>query len=240
MKYHRFLKNVFQILYRLISYNLKIIFAGKFMYFLMAAIFIFLFVTIVNLFNANSNPTEATGYRLLLVPGLLLIFYPTTFGIQNDRDTRMLEILFGIPNYRYKIWFVRIMLIFMVASLIIVILTMVYSFVLAEVSIFMMVFHLMFPVLFTGSLAFMFSTIIRNGNGTAIIIVLFGIFFWISKSYIGDTEWFVFLNPYEMPENMNEVVWYEITFNNRVYLLAGSIGAMLLGLLNLQNREKFL
>lgn len=46
----------------------------------------------------------ATGYSMLLVPSILLIFYPTCFGIQNDQDAKTLEIIFGIPNYRYKIW----------------------------------------------------------------------------------------------------------------------------------------
>ena len=98
MNYRSIIKNALHIVFDLIRYNLKIIFANKFIYFLFAAIMIFLFVTVMNLLNATSTPTEATGYWLLLVPGILLVFYPTTFGIQNDVDTRMIEILFGIPG----------------------------------------------------------------------------------------------------------------------------------------------
>ena len=57
-------------------------------------------VTAVNLFDADWYPDVAEAYSILLLSGLLLIFYPAAFGIQNDMDTRMIETLFGIPNYR--------------------------------------------------------------------------------------------------------------------------------------------
>ncbi len=239
MKYGSYIKNAYHITYSMIRYNLKIIFANKFWYFLLAAILIFLFVTIFNLFNTEANPTEATGFWLLLVPGILLIFYPTSFGIQNDVEARMIEILFGIPNYRYKVWLIRLLLIFMVNCVILILLAAVYSYVLKEVNIIMMVFHLMFPIVFMGSLAFMFSTIIRTGNGTAIVMVIIGIAFWITRGQIGNTEWYVFLNPYEIPDDINEIIWAETILNNRIYLFVGILIAILSGLLNLQKREKF-
>jgi len=239
MKYSRSLKNILQLIFSLIRYNLKIIFANKFLYFLMAAVMIFLFITVINLFDPNSNPSEETGYWLLLVPGILLIFYPITFGIQNDIDSRMIEILFGIPNYRYKVWLVRLLLIFLVTFVIISLLTTVYSLVLKEIPVLKMAFQLMFPILFIGSLAFMFSTLIRSGNGTAAVMIIIGLSFWITRGQIGNTEWNVFLNPYAIPTDINEAIWIETTFNNRIYLLVGTIIAVLYGLLNLQKREKF-
>jgi hypothetical protein len=50
----------------------------------------------------------------------------------------------------------------------------------------------------------------------------------------------VFLNPFNMPQNANEAAWQLTVGNNRLYLSAGSVVAILLGLLNLQKREKFL
>lgn len=35
------------------------------------------------------------------------IFYPAIFGMQNDVDNRILEILFGIPDYKCKVWCVE-------------------------------------------------------------------------------------------------------------------------------------
>lgn len=227
--------------YKLIHYNLKIIFANKFIYFLLAAVFLFLLVTALNLFNADAQPTEATVYWLLFVPGILLVFYPITFGIQNDVDNRMIEILFGIPNYRYKVWLVRLALIFAVSSAILLVLSALSSFALTIVPVFEMVFHLMFPIVFLGSTAFMVSTLVRNGSGTAVVMVIFGVASWMARSFFeSHRKWDIFLNPYAMPSTMSEVVWVDIILNNRVYLLAGAVLALLYGLMNLQKREKFL
>lgn len=235
------LKNAVIVVHRMIRYNLKIIFANKFIYFLIAALGIFIFVTVINVLNADSNPTEETVYWLLLVPGILLIFYPVTFGIQNDVDTKMLEILFGIPNYRYKVWLIRLMLIFLAVFIILMLLCVVSSLALTPVSVFEMIAQVMIPIVFLGSVAFMVSTLVRNGSGTAVVMVIFGMTFWIARNFFeGHRKWNAFLNPFTIPQNMNETVWAEIVFNNRVYLIAGMILALLYGLLNLQKREKFL
>ena len=218
---------------------MKIIFGNKFIFFLIAAVIFFLFVAIINLFS-DSNPTEGSVYYLLIFPGLLLVFYPTTFGIQNDVDARMIEILFGIPNYRYKVWLVRVVLIYVVVSVILVGLSLVSAFALVSVPVFEMVFQLMFPIFFLGSLAFMFSTVIRNGNGTAVVMVVIGLAFWISSGILGNTKWNIFLNPFQIPSDMNETIWADITLNNRIYLVVGTAVTILSGLLNLQKREKFM
>jgi hypothetical protein len=241
MSYRRLLDNTWSVVKGLVRYNFKIIFANKFLYFLGAALFIFLGVTALNLINSETRISEGTVYWLLLVPGILLIFYPSVFGIQNDVDNRMIEILFGIPNYRYKVWLLRLVLIFALAAGILTLLAVASSFALVPVPVFRMVFQLMFPVMFLGCLAFLVSTIVKNGSGTAVVIVLIGLWFWIAQPSSASTmKWNVFLNPFAMPENMNQVAWADIVLNNRIYLAAGIMIALLWGLLNLQKREKFL
>lgn len=238
-QYINFTKNTFHVILNLFRYNFKIIFAGNFWYFLLAAMIIFLLITAISLFDPTANPSEATGYWLLLVPGILLIFYPTAFGIQHDVDTRMIEILFGIPNYRYKVWLVRLFLIFIVIFAILTALAGLFSLILIETPILTMAFQVMFPILFMGSLAFMFSTLVRNGTGTAVVMIIIGLVFWIARVPLGASEWNIFLNPFAMPEDINEIIWAEVTFNNRIYLIIGTIISILYGLFNLQQREKF-
>lgn len=239
MDYRVKIKNYSILIAKLIHYNLKIIFANKFLFFLLAGVAFFLLVTIINLFNSDSNPTAASVYYLLLVPGILLIFYPTTFGIQNDIDSRMLEVLFGIPNYRYKVWLVRIAIMFLVVFALLVILALLSTVALTTFPIMSMVFQLMFPVLFLGSLAFMFSTIARNGYGTAVIMVIIGVAFWISSGFMMESKWNLFLNPFQIPSNVNQAIWHDVILKNRIYLIVGTILAILAALLNLQKREKF-
>ncbi|NOY59975.1 MAG: hypothetical protein GXO75_13750 [Calditrichaeota bacterium] len=233
------IKNYAILVSKLIRYNLKIIFANKFFFFLLAGTAFFLLVTIINLFNSESNPTAASVYYLLLVPGILLIFYPTTFGIQNDIDSRMLEVLFGIPNYRYKVWLVRIGIMYLVVFALLIILALLSTVALTTFPIMSMVFQLMFPVFFLGSLAFMFSTIARNGYGTAVIMVIIGVAFWISSGFMMESKWNLFLNPFQFPSNVNEAIWADVILKNRIYLIVGTILTILAALLNLQKREKF-
>lgn len=231
-------KNNFTILYRTIRYNLKIIFAGRFIWFLVASFAFYLFFSITSIYQ-GSVISEGMVYNLLLFPGVLLVFYPSVFGIQNDEDSRILEILFGIPNYRYKIWLVRLIMIFVQVFLILILYGYVSSVLVYRVDPFEMAVQLMFPIGFLGGMAFMFSTLIKNGNGTAVIMILIGVVLLILADQLERSQWNIFLNPLELPSNFNAVIWDGIVTKNRIFLGIGMIVFLLYGLFNLQNRERF-
>jgi len=223
---------------KLVKYNLKIIFANKFIYFLLAAVLFFIGVTLITLFS-NNIPAESTVYGLLLFPGILLVFYPTTFGIQNDQDSGMLEIIFGIPNYRYKVWLVRLLQIYVVVFIILLMLCALSSVSIIRIHIFDMVVQLMFPIFFIGSMGFMFSTIVKNGNGAAVTMVIILTILFILEEPLHETKFNIFLNPFDIPENVNETIWRSTSFYNRLILIVAAILGNLYGLFNLQKREKF-
>jgi len=231
-------KNNFIILWRTVRYNLKIIFAGRFIWFLIASFVFYLFFSIMSIYQ-GSVLSEGMVYNLLLFPGILLVFYPSVFGIQNDEDARILEILFGIPNYRYKVWLVRLIMIFVQVFLILIVYGYVSSFLLYRVNPLEMAYQLMYPIGFMGGMAFMFSTLIKNGNGTAVVMILVGVGLLILGENIERSQWNIFLNPLELPDNFNAVIWHGIVTRNRIFLGVGMIVFLLYGLFNLQNRERF-
>jgi hypothetical protein len=192
------ISNLLEVTRKQFSYSLKIIFANKFIYFLSAAFIFFLLVAIINLFTVSNAEVEDV-YYILLFPGILLIFYPATFGIQNDEDTGMLENIFAIPNYRYKVWLPRLAMIYVLVFLLLLFLSLLSSFALIVVPVFEMVYELMFPIFFLGSLAFALSTVVRNGNGTAVVIIIIGLIFWIAAEPLEGSAWNLFLNPYDVP-----------------------------------------
>ena len=195
---------------------------------------------VLDLLNPESTLNEQNVYTLLLFPGLLIIFYPSTFGIQNDVDSRTIEVLFGIPDYRYKIWLVRLLIIFIVVFIFIVFLGILSTLALMPIPVFEFSLQLMFPILFLGSLGFMLSTAVRNGSGTAAIMVIIGLIFWIFSGILSENEWNIFLNPYAVPDDLNDAMWQEMLFYNRLYLVIGTILSILTGIFKLQNREKFI
>jgi hypothetical protein len=223
----------------MVRYNLKIIFANKFIWFLVASLAFFVGVLLITLFS-KGKIDAGTIFNLLLYPGLLLVFYPTVFGIQNDEDTRVLEILFGIPDYRYKVWLVRLILIYLAVFVILLLLAVFCSWALLPFPVFNMAWHLMFPIFFMGTLAFLLSTFIKNGIGTGVVMIIVGVFFVALMAVIQNSKWNIFLNPFSIPDGMSENAWKSIVQDSRVILFVGIVLALLGGLTSLQKRERFI
>ncbi len=233
------ISNSWNLILMMIKYNMKIIFANKFIWFFLVALLVFIGISVIAVFD-NNNIGKGFIYGSLILPGFLLLFYPTVFGIQNDEDARVLEILFGIPDYRYKVWLVRLVMTFVFLYLILLFFSWLASVGLYRINVFEIAGQLMFPLFFIGMLAFMLSTLIKNGNGTAVVIVLIGIALLILQEPIYRSMWNVFHNPFDIPRRMNEVIWHRVTLKNRLFLVNGAILFLLLGLYKLQKREKFI
>lgn len=233
-------KQLIQLLPKVVKYNLKIIFAGKFIWFLLAAFAFFGYFMFQSVWS-RSEINEGLIYTLLMFPCVLLVFYPAVFGIQNDEDNRILEILFGIPDYKYKVWGVRLLMIYVAIFFILVVFSYLATLLLYPVNPFEMAVQLMFPLVFFGNLAFMFSTITRSGNGTAVITIILAILLLITSEmdFIERSFWNILLNPFKVPDNFLPVIWESLILKNRIFLLIGGIVWMMIGLLNLQKRERF-
>ena len=226
---------------KLCGYNMRIIFPGKFIWFLLVGLVLFFFL----MFAAASRGTSLSHgmvYSQLIIPGLLLVFYPSCFGIQNDADHRILELLFGIPNYMYKVWLFRLVMIYVEVYLILVVYAFLARILLYPVAPFSMVANLMLPVVLFGNLAFLYSTLIRNGNAAAVMSVLTVILAMIlgNLPLVENKVWDVTINPYEEPENINAAIWSLILLKNRIMMIVAAIIFLMSGLLGLQNRGKFL
>ncbi len=226
------------IFWRNIQYNIKIIFGNKFIYFLIAAVVFYLVLVGVMLF-ADWVPGESDIYGILIFPGLLIMFYPVVYNIQSDKDSRMLEIIFGVPNYRYKVYLLRFGISILLLLLVILAMSGFASIAILRVNIFEMVYRLSYTLLFMSSLAFLLSTLTKNGNGTAVALVVIGLIFFFLQDVLRHNKWYIFLNPYDMPGDLSPTIWQSVIHQNRIILGIGIIVSILWGLINLQRREKF-
>ena len=232
-------RNIQHNLISLARYNMRIVFGGKFVYFIFASLGFFLVLGTINALDENYLGIDDV-YSLLIFPAILLIFYPTVFGIQNDADQRTLEIIFGIPDYRYKVWLFRLLMVLIIVYVLLFPLAALAHYALVSIPIFEMVSQLMVLVLFAATLGFCISTMVKNGNAAAVVMIITGLFFLILSEPLGYTKWNIFLNPFAVPSWINEIVWLDTIRQNRIILAVSSIVFLLIGLLNLQNREKFL
>lgn len=232
------MKSYLLLLYKLITYNVKVIFGNKFVYFVVAAFLFFAFIITITIFD-DPQFNEAVIYGFLVFPGLLLIFYPMAYGIQNDDDAKMLETIFGIPNYRYKVWLVRFVLTIGITAVILLVLGNLANLTLYRFNILPMIGQVLFPITFLSSVAFMLSTLIKNGNGTAIVLVIVSFIFLLFAESLEYSVYNIFLNPFGEPRDMSEFIWLTIIYKNRVYLTILSVLCLIFGMFNLQFREKF-
>lgn len=233
------MKSFLLLLYRLAIYNVKVIFGNKFVYFVVAAFLFFGFVVMISILEDDADFDEAVIFGFLVFPGLLLIFYPMAYGIQNDDDAKMLETIFGIPNYRYKVWLVRFVLTIGITAVILTVLGSLANLTLYRFTLLPMIGQVLFPVTFLSSLAFMLSTLIKNGNGTAIVLVIVLFIFFIFSGPLEYSAYNIFLNPYNEPRQMSEFIWLSVIYKNRLYLIILTLLSLLYGMFNLQFREKF-
>lgn len=225
--------------FSLIRYNMRIIFGGKFIYFILAALIFFLVFGTIMAFE-ESEISLSDVYGILAFPAILLVFYPSAFGIQNDADQRTLEIIFGIPDYRYKVWLLRFFIVLVMVFILLIPFTFLAHYALISTPIFKMILHLMVLVAFASTLGFAVSTIVKNGNATAVVMVVIALIFLILTENMEESKWNLFLNPFRIPGDINEIVWHETIRQNRIIMGIFSVVFLLLGLLNLQQREKFL
>ncbi|MEP1097325.1 MAG: hypothetical protein ABJG78_19570 [Cyclobacteriaceae bacterium] len=233
------MKSYLALTYKLAVYNIKVIFANKFIYFVLASLLFFGFIITITIFE-DPNFNEEVIFGFLVFPGLLLIFYPMAYGIQNDDDSKMLETIFGIPNYRYKVWLIRFFLTILVAAILLFGLAIIANVTLYRFNILPMLGQVLFPITFLASMAFMISTLAKNGNGTAIIVVIVGFIFFVFVDIIEYSPYNIFLNPFSEPRDMSEFIWLNVIYKNRIYLTVGTSLFLLYGLFNLQFREKFI
>ena len=135
------------LIYRLITYNIKVIFANKFIYFVLAALAFFGFIITITILG-DPDFRESVMFGFLLFPGILIIFYPIAYGIQKDDDSKMLETIFGIPNYRYKVWLIRFGITQLVAVIMLSFLGVIANIALYRFEIMPMVTQVLFPITF--------------------------------------------------------------------------------------------
>lgn len=225
--------------WKMIRYNLKIIFGNRFIYFLFSAIILMLLIVGINLYNGDEI-SEKGIYGILTLLGSLLLFYPAAFGIQSDKDARTLEIIFGIPDYRYRVWMMRLLLIYTITALILILIAMLLSYAFVSFSIIGMIVQVLFPLAFLGFFAFFLSTVLRSGNATAAVVIILGVILLILADNLSESYWNIFFNPYGNPSDVSDIVWQSLTTKNRIFLGSGAIVFLLGGMMNLQKRERLL
>ena len=224
---------------KLVQYNIKIIFGNKFFYFMLAALGFFVVTVVAQLFG-DDEITSASAYSMLILPCILLVFYPMCFGLQNDQDAKIVEIIFGIPNYSYKVWLLRLLIAYVICFVITFVLAVFTNWLIVSVSPVSLTLQVLVPALFIGTLSFFLSTVIKNGNGTSVVIIIIALVLRFMNGTLENSAWNIYLNPFDVPLDINPEIYLNTVFDNRLYMIIASLLFIIFGLNNTRDREKFI
>ena len=222
-----------------LRYSAGQVFAGRFVWFLLLAVALFLAIAVIYTASEKVPPGPDLVYYFLLPPAVVLVIYPSAYSVQSEVDAGMVETLFGIPDYRYKVWLARQAVQLLVSAVLLAGLAAFCRLALTDFAVREMVFHLMFPVAFLSGAGFLLATVTRSGNGAAAVLVLVVLVLWIASEPLEGSRWNLFHNPFATLDEVEGLGQLGTTFHNRAYLTAGSVLALLGGLLRLQRRERF-
>ncbi|MFI3285445.1 MAG: hypothetical protein R3Y08_02215 [Rikenellaceae bacterium] len=233
------MKNSIEAILLLAKYNFKVVFGGRYIVFMIISLLLFCYLLFNSAYSGEAL-SEITVNNNLIFPSLLLIFYPATYGIQKDEESKILEIFFCIPNYMYKVWLLRLLFVFIACFFNVLLFSYLAHLLLCPVNILPMTYHVMFVVIFFGSLAFFLSTFIKSGNGVAIILLGLLALLTVLSSLYENTMWDVMLNPFKEPTDIHPDIWQSTIINNRLLLIGSSVALLLISLNNLRRRESLL
>lgn len=230
--------NSFTNIIKLIRYNIKVIFANRFKYFIGSAILVFI-LSFIGWIYSNNIIYDSNVYNMLVFPAILLVFYPSCYGIQNDKDLKTIELIFGIPNYRFKIWGFRLIISLFISFVITLILSTILNITFVDIPVFEISFQVMIPTMFISVSGFMLSSILKNGNTVAVVLIIIGIVFYIYGENMQESKWNIFINPY-LESSQMPVIFARKLVDNRIIMIVSSIFMLIIGFFNTKNREKFI
>jgi len=235
------MKQMFYNLRKLILYNVRILFSHKFFYFFGAVLLYFVVVCSVNYFQAEDHITGRDVMpALLLPPACVLAVYLSMEIISFERENKTIESVFTTSGSIYKVWMIKLGVTYLIIIAVLLLLEILAFLFVAGFPIFSTLFHSIVPIIFIGNLTFYFSVKFRSGNAAGMITVIIILFFLMLTEPLEHSRFFLFLNPFNKPRDMELVIWDRIIFQNRIGIIAFSSLFLYLGMVATKKREKLL
>jgi ABC-type transport system involved in multi-copper enzyme maturation permease subunit len=179
---------------------------------------------------------------LVEIPGAVLAIYLTMDLVAGERDRNTLEVLFSASMSHYKIWVTRMLAVYVVLLVTLVGMSTLSYYLFAEFPFLLGGLNAFLPAFLIASLTFFFSVTCRSGNAAGMLSlgVLVLILITSDPDILGDTVFFVFLNPFDPPMGMEEMMWDDRVLINRLGILATGCLLLFLGLRRMERRERLL
>lgn len=177
---------------------------------------------------------------LVEAPGTVLSIYLTMDLVAGERDRNTLEVLFSTSSSHYKIWVVRMFSVYVVLAIVLMAISTLSYFLFAEFLFIEGALNAFLPAFLVANLTFFFSVSLRSGNAAGMLSLGFLILILLTSEALGNTPYFLFLNPFDPPLGVDDTLWGDRVLVNRLCVAAlGSI-LLFLALRRMERRERLL
>ncbi|MCP4723650.1 MAG: hypothetical protein GY863_01365 [bacterium] len=225
----------------LIGQTRRILFSGKFIYFIGFAILYEIFlIVIMNFTDAGAMPVDVAFYMMNMVPMLILAVYLSMMLVSYEKENNTIETMFSIPGSPYKVWLYKLLVMYTLMFFIQIILVLTIYFFVADFYFPAMLIHAYIPVILVSNLTFYFSTKFRSGYAAGLITLIICFIIFMIAEPLYENVWFLYLSPYAKPDELNIELWNTRLLYNKLGVSFTSILFMYLGLKRLLVREPFI
>jgi len=236
------MKENIKTLFSLIKLNTKVLFSNKFLYFLIG---IFLYFGVVCTINYFTDPGdyikgEHIYIAVLLVPMIILTVFLSALIVPSEIESNTIESLFSVSGSIYKVWIIKIVVMYISLSLLLLILEILSYFMIADFPILKNFVMSLFPLYFIGGMTFFFASKYRSTGVAGIISGIVLLIFMFLAEPLEHSRFFLYLNPMITPRDINNYVWTRTVIENRIGMVIFGSFFYYLGLSRLKFKEKYI
>jgi ABC-type transport system involved in multi-copper enzyme maturation permease subunit len=179
-------------------------------------------------------------FVLVELPGVVLGIYLAMDLVAKERDRQTLETLFSTASSHYLIWIVRLLGVYVVLLVALLTMSTISYFFFAEFPFILGALNAFIPAFLFTNVTFFFSAYARGANTAGMLGVGVLLLVLMTNESFEGTNYYIFMNPFEMPTTGAEFLWFERVLLNRLGVFATGALMLFLALRRMERREKFL
>ena len=228
-------------LWRLYRLSVQIVFHRKILFMCLGMIAYYGILYAFAVFRPDEGfSVEQALLVLVEVPGSVLAIYLTMDMVAGERDKDTLEILFSTSTSHYSIWIMRLFSIYLMLVGALAVISSGAYFLFAEFPYVLGAVNAFAPAFFMVSLTFYFSVLCRSSNAAGMLAMGILVVIFLMAESLQASPYYLFMNPFEQPMGVDETIWVEQVFFNRLGVVVLGILSVYFALRRMEQREKLL
>jgi ABC-type transport system involved in multi-copper enzyme maturation permease subunit len=234
-------RDLFATYLRLFTLSARIVFQKKILFMTGGIATYYAILYAIAVFRPGEGfSVEQALHVLVEAPGTVLAIYLTMDLVASERDKDTLEILFSTAASHHTTWGIRMVAVLGVLTVSIISMSLISYYIFAEFPYGWGGLNALAPSLFIACLTFLFSTLCRSGNASAMLSLGVLLVILVTAETLKETPYFLFLNPLSPPSNIDEDLWFEQALYNRVTIIISGALFIFFALRRMGTREKIL